>query len=278
MEPSGGAAHTLANPSAMAMTPSAQRILDRQQRLEARQELQRDPDLSELLDRRLGEYLPGDVASLARLVEVLATHPLAAERWRQLSRAGQRLVERDARGEARADEVDLFLGDCAELLVPTEQPAYRKATPVRIPAHQVDGLLYRSPQPGQNDLEEARGRGVRLVVNLREESTASEELCRKLGLDYHFLPVPDQSTPRLEQVREFLEVVQARGPALVHCWAGRGRTGLFVACYRVWRGVEAEEAIRLSDAEALSRGMRDVQRDFVRRQADSVRAIELRGP
>lgn len=251
----------------MTMSPAARRIIARQQLQEARLELHQDASLRDLLELRLGEYLPGDVACLGRLVDVLTSHPLRAERWRALARGGQALAERDARGEMRADEADAFLADCTALLEPANLPAYRSHKPVRVPARQVDARLFRSPQPGEDDLVEAREKGVRLVVNLREESVASLALCRKLGLDYHAIPVPDQETPRFEQVLEFLEVVEARGPALVHCWAGRGRTGLFVACYRVWAGIELEEAIRVSDSEALSRGMRDVQRDFVREHA-----------
>lgn len=254
----------------------ASRIVEKQQRLEARAELQQDSQLSELLEARLAGYLPGDVASFSRLVEVLTAHPLVARRWRDLSRQGQSLVVRDVRGEARAEEIDAFLAGCAELLVPVPD---RPVRPVRIPYRQVDDRLYRSPQPNQQLLSELRDRGLRLVVNLRQECDQSQNLCAELGLDYQALPVPDQETPALSQVLEFLRVVAERGPALVHCWAGRGRTGLFVACYRVWRGMELDLAIERSDGEAVSRGMREVQRAWVRENARLLpRAPELPGP
>ncbi len=257
---------------------AARRIIAKQQLLDARLELHKDAGLLDLLQTRLGQYLPGDVASLGRLVEVFAAHSLYAERWRELGRVGGALLERDVRGEARADEVDAYLAGCADLLVPVDPkdvPAYRDATPVPVPARKVDAWLYRSAQPRENDLAEVLSMGVKLVVNLREETpqgvdSPESQMCVKLGLDYHRIPVTDQQTPAFEQVLEFIEVVEARGPALVHCWAGRGRTGLFVACYRLWRGVDLEEAIRISDGEAVSRGMRDTQRDWVRANAHRV--------
>lgn len=249
---------------------AAQRIIAKQQLLDARVELQKDAALVELLATRLSQYLPGDVSSLGRLVEVFATREVRAERWKQLVRNGQALLERDVKGEARAEEVDDYLEACAQLLEPVAVPSYRDPTPVRIPAKRVDDWLYRSPQPREADLLELAPLGVRLVVNLREESPQSRDLCQKLGLDYHSIPVPDQQTPSLEQVLEFFQVVSERGPALVHCWAGRGRTGVFVTCYRLWRGMDLEEAIRVSDEEALSRGMRETQRDWVRANAPRV--------
>jgi protein tyrosine phosphatase (PTP) superfamily phosphohydrolase (DUF442 family) len=127
--------------------------------------------------------------------------------------------------------------------------------------------LFRSPQPrlsGLSYLKETYG--LTGVINLREESEESRELCQQLGLSYRWLPVPDMQTPQEAQVDEFLECTR-EGIQLVHCFAGQGRTGLFVACFRMARGVPPEEAIRLSDAEIFSRGMRQGQREWVRRRA-----------
>ncbi|MCE7869404.1 hypothetical protein DYH09_03395 [bacterium CPR1] len=255
---------------------SFERIVTRQQNLQARHEIHQNQQLLELLTMRVDGYQPGSVALLGQLVEVLVTTPLAVERWRQLSREGQRLLEREVRGEALAGEVDFFLAAIRELLVPPEprkEPAYRDYCPPNTPARlvrKVDDWLYRSPQPSLADLTALREQGLKLVVNLRQESEQSAEHCRELSLDYHFLSVPDQCVPQVGQVLDFLRQVQARGPALVHCWAGQGRTGVFVACYRLARGIELEEAVALSDREAVTRGMREHQREWVRQVAPSI--------
>ena len=54
----------------------------------------------------------------------------------------------------------------------------------------------------------------------------------------------DPLNPKLPDVRKYLQIVDGRpavplvsepvaGPIFVHCYAGRDRTGLFVAAYRV---------------------------------------------
>ncbi len=123
----------------------------------------------------------------------------------------------------------------------------------------VDPWLYRSPQPRAEALQE-----IQRVVNLREESELSKTMCQQLGLSYLWLPVPDMQTPELGQVLQFLQLFQEPQTTLVHCYAGQGRTGLFVACYRIWRGMEVELAIATTDQEIGSRGMRPHQPGWVR--------------
>lgn len=131
---------------------------------------------------------------------------------------------------------------------------------------QVDTRLLRSPQPrltGLRYLKETYA--LTGLVNLREESQESQDLCRELDLDYHWIPVEDMKTPQAEQVKHFLAISQ-QGVNLVHCEAGQGRTGVFVAAYRIAAGWALEDAIARTDAEIFSRGMRPGQREWLRQR------------
>lgn len=177
----------------------------------------------------------------------------SAEAWRELAR------------QLRSGRINLTQARQKSWTYLTPSPEFVKAwqrrqnyvfapRPLR-----VDPWLYRSPQPRAESLQE-----IRRVVNLRQESQLSQALCQQLGLSYISIPVPDQQTPQLDQVLQFLRLFQEPQTTLVHCFAGQGRTGLFVACYRIWRGIDVESAIAITDREVGSRGMRPHQRDWVR--------------
>lgn len=145
-----------------------------------------------------------------------------------------------------------------------------RAGDVFVPLVRVDEHLWRGPQPTAESLRQMTG--LRAVVNLRRECSSSHGLAAEAGLHYLDIPVQDMSVPRFEQVVEFLDHFRAEGPApaLVHCFAGQGRTGLFVACYRIWRGMDVEQAIALTDQETGRRGMRPSQRAWVREHAGAL--------
>ncbi|XP_040375720.1 phosphatidylinositol 3,4,5-trisphosphate 3-phosphatase and protein-tyrosine-phosphatase PTEN1-like [Rosa chinensis] len=64
-------------------------------------------------------------------------------------------------------------------------------------------------------------------------------------------PFDDNHVPPLEMVKLFCESVQSwlksdpENIAVIHCMAGKGRTGLMVSAYLVYRGMSAEEALQL---------------------------------
>ncbi|MFN8610013.1 MAG: sulfur transferase domain-containing protein [Vulcanimicrobiota bacterium] len=134
---------------------------------------------------------------------------------------------------------------------------------VLVPLTRIDAWLWRGPQPDHTIVDQIPG--LKALINLRPEDDRSQPLAARLGLDYLHFPVQDMSVPSLEQVRDYLAYfANGGGPALVHCFAGQGRTGLFVAAYRIYRGCQPEEAIRLTNLETGLKGMRPCQNQWIR--------------
>lgn len=146
------------------------------------------------------------------------------------------------------------------------QHNHANAGPVLIPLIRIDEHLWRGPQPDSQVLTSLKSQGLSTIFNLRSECRQSEPLAEELGLSCVTIPVQDMSVPRVEQVLEFLDQIASNcrpGSALVHCFAGQGRTGLFVAAYRICKGVAVDAAIELTDRETGRRGMRQPQRDWL---------------
>jgi protein tyrosine/serine phosphatase len=74
----------------------------------------------------------------------------------------------------------------------------------------------------------------RSVINLRPTNDEAPAVSAA-GMTPFNIPVPDQHTPSYDQVSSFLQFATgpSHQPALVHCFAGQGRTGTFTATYRM---------------------------------------------
>ena len=67
-----------------------------------------------------------------------------------------------------------------------------------------------------------------------------------LGLKRTNLGVADFHAPSVDQLSQFVDLVEAegsRGKTLVHCQGGTGRTGTAAAAYWIAKGVPFEEAV-----------------------------------
>ena len=102
--------------------------------------------------------------------------------------------------------------------------------------HRVDERLYRSEQPVANDLAALRALNIKSIVNLRYfNRRANHRLFAGHGIRLLNRPLLTWSvTPQdIAAVLHTIEVEQATGPVLVHCYHGADRTGTVVAMYRI---------------------------------------------
>lgn len=113
----------------------------------------------------------------------------------------------------------------------------------------TEGKLYRSGQLSLHGLRWAlHDHCIRTVITLRAARDADEghpdaaeqEYCEKNDIRYFRLPAKawtaaNGKAPAEENVKRFLEIVRdpKNQPVLVHCYAGKHRTGAFCAIYRM---------------------------------------------
>ncbi|MCC6806242.1 MAG: dual specificity protein phosphatase family protein [Deltaproteobacteria bacterium] len=92
-----------------------------------------------------------------------------------------------------------------------------------------------------------KARGYKSIVNLREEDDTDRLNARALGMGHLRLVITDQTAPTTAQMKQFLDFATnpVNQPVYVHCYAGVGRTGVAVACYRMAvQGWSASRALR----------------------------------
>jgi len=112
--------------------------------------------------------------------------------------------------------------------------------PVPSYTYRVSDVVARGERPDVPKLIDLHRSGFRGTVNLCAEMPDGDmPLIEKAGLagelrTYH-IPIVDMEPPTPDQVTGLLDVLTAPGapPAYVHCEAGKCRTGVMIACYRL---------------------------------------------
>jgi hypothetical protein len=131
--------------------------------------------------------------------------------------------------EAEARQVEVAAAECvgyAELL------GFRY--PVKAYHFKVSDTLTRGSRLDAQGLADLAAQGFKGIVNLCKEYDESET-ARAAGLGALHLEIIDNTAPTIDQMRQFLDFAAdaVNQQTYVHCEAGKGRTGVAVACYRM---------------------------------------------
>jgi hypothetical protein len=152
--------------------------------------------------------------------------------------------------------------------MPNNSEATRLAVPFARSYWVVPGLLLAGYYPGSLNADEASAQiqgllnaGIRRVVNLMEveESNHGDEpfvpyepvltmLAAEEGVAAKMerFPIRDQCATTHEHMTEILNcidsAIETGLPVYVHCWGGKGRTGMVVGCYLARHGIASGAA------------------------------------
>lgn len=132
----------------------------------------------------------------------------------------------------------------------------------------MDDRFYRGARPKDEDYKALAELGIKTVIDLTDNSREYEQpAVEAAGLRYINIPMVDKSYPSMDQVNEFLKVIDdpETGKFFVHCAGGRHRTGVVGAVYRFTRNNwNLEQVLAEMDQYEFESGFgHGKQKDFV---------------
>jgi tyrosine-protein phosphatase SIW14 len=141
--------------------------------------------------------------------------------------------------------------------------------------HRVNDTLYRGGQPTAAGLKTLRQRGIKTIINLRDDddrARAEEAQAVAEGFRYFNLPLGRYGRPDEDRVAAILSIVNAsdKQPVFVHCHRGSDRTGTIIAIYRIdhdgWTSEQAKEEAKQFGLGFWQTQMKDYVGDYYRRK------------
>lgn len=144
---------------------------------------------------------------------------------------------------------------------------------------QMDERFYRGARPKEGDLKALAGMGIKTIIDLTDNSREYEQpAVEAAGLRYINIPMVDKSAPNMDQINEFLKVVNdpETGKFFVHCAGGRHRTGVVGAVYRFnVDGWKLDQALQEMDRFEFNSGYgHGKQKDFVKEYFQQFQAAQ----
>ena len=142
---------------------------------------------------------------------------------------------------------------------------------------QMDDRFYRGSRPDDGDYKALASLGIKTVIDLTDNSREYEQpAVEAAGLRYVNIPMVDKSYPSMDQINQFLKVVDdpATGKFFVHCAGGRHRTGVVGAIYRFhYDNWNLDQALNEMDQYEFNSGYgHGKQKDFVKDYWQQVQA------
>ena len=107
--------------------------------------------------------------------------------------------------------------------------------PVTTYQFQVSPTLTRGSRQDEAGIAALGKSGFKSMIDLTLEGTHDNPAAANAGMKSYNIPILDNSHPTNAQMKQYLDIVTspANQPAYVHCEAGKGRTGIAVAVYRM---------------------------------------------
>ena len=113
---------------------------------------------------------------------------------------------------------------------------------------QMTENYYRGAQPEPDDYAALAKLGITTIIDLRNDPTDYEKSAAEaVGIRYINIPMSGWKKPKDEDIKRFLSILDdpATGKVYVHCKAGKHRTGITGAIYRMEReGWDFEKAYK----------------------------------